>query len=455
MDRSEGKDGPFVDWPVQSSYTQFMSLYLMSNTIQYYDWGSTTAIPELLGFSPAAEGDVPRPVAELWMGAHPKSPSRVQVNGTEVSLLDLITEDPVRMLGETVYRAYGTALPYLFKVLAAEKALSIQSHPDEKQAQEGFARENSAGIPVDSPQRNYRDPNHKPELMCALTPFWGLRGFRPIGHILEDFRAINDPSARSLLRMLSARSDETGLREFFSHLMSIDGSDREQLVRSVVEYSETRWLGYRARGVPDPRSSASGIPAISESSGGPERFFWITAIAADFPGDIGILGPLYLNTVRLAPGEGMYLPAGVLHAYLHGTGIELMANSDNVLRGGCTSKHIDLPELQKTVQFVPDPPSILLPEGEPPASYRSGAREFRLSVAHLGGAAAGIRLGGGTPRIVLCTDGACTIREEGGANVLDLHRGQSAFLGADSTEIRIDGDGRAFIAGVMQEAADA
>ena len=425
-----------------------MPIFRMLNPIQEYDWGSTTSIPELMDLP--NPGQVP--MAELWLGAHPKAPSRIEVNGREMSLLDAIGEDPVAMVGSSVREKYGSALPYLFKVLAAEKALSIQSHPNKKQAEAGWARENAAGISPAAADRNYRDANHKPELICALTPFWGLRGFRPIVDITHDFRSIADPDATLLAEQLAARPNSDGLKQFFSSLMGLGSKARERLLSHAVAFAAGRWSTLSGS---DASLQPGGPPAQSASAVGeaaPERYFWVGELSRQFPGDIGILGPFYLNTIFLRPGNAMYLSAGVLHAYLHGTGVELMANSDNVLRGGCTTKHIDVPELLATVEFQPEVPQILLPEGDRLQTYRSGAREFRLSVATLAAAEPELSIEGGTPKVVLSVVGSCVVTEmtTDQPAAMKLERGHSVFVSANSPGITVRGDCAIYVAGISQ-----
>ena len=427
-----------------------MPIFRMVNPIQEYDWGSTTSIPDLMNRpNPASV-----PMAELWMGAHPKAPSRIVVNGREKSLLDAIVEDPVAMVGSSVREEYGSTLPYLFKVLAAEKALSIQSHPNKRQAEVGWERENAAGISPAAADRNYRDANHKPELICALTPFWGLRGFRMIPDIVEDFRSFadSDTDATLLAERLAARQNSDGLRQFFSSLMNLGSDARERLLTHAVAYASRRWRalsGSDAVRRPDGPLANSGSAAREAAA---ERFYWVCELAHQFPGDIGVLGPLYLNTVFLEPGEAMFLSAGVLHAYLHGTGVELMANSDNVLRGGCTTKHIDVPELLATVDFRPEVPQILLPEGGRTRTYRSGAREFRLSVATVSADEPELPLEGGMPKVVLCTQGSCVLTELTANRQVDvkLERGHSVYITADSPGVSVQGSCAIYIAGISQ-----
>jgi len=466
--------GAFVDAVSQRPYTFFMAIYAMTNRVQNYEWGSPTAIPYLLGEE--TEDDAPggaTPVAELWMGAHPKSPSLVQAGGGEVSLLELIRAEPERVLGRQVHARYGAELPFLFKILAAERALSIQSHPSKEEAEAGFARENAAGIPLDAHERNYRDANHKPELICAVTEFWGMRGFRPVEEIAADLLAVDSATSRSLAALLDAGSEASSLRNLVSTLLALSAAERRELVNDAMRYAEREWARRRAEGYPEPAVAAAALPEVpvgepgaphelvSDPARAPERYFWLLEIARDYPEDIGVLGPLYLNTVRLRPEEAMYLPAGVLHAYLRGTGIELMANSDNVLRGGCTSKHIDVAELLKTTNFLHEQPEILKAEGNPPRWYHSGAREFRLSVCDLDAdrvdTRAPLEIESAGPLILLQLSGESTIEESAGrtpaGSPFRLARGRSAFVTGDAGPLRLSGTGRIYIAGVMEAGA--
>ncbi|HJQ44159.1 MAG TPA: mannose-6-phosphate isomerase, class I, partial [Jatrophihabitantaceae bacterium] len=254
---------------------------------RHYAWGSPTAIPQLLGLE--ADGT---PVAELWFGAHPGDPSPVPDLGT--TLDDVIASDPVQLLGSDVARRFGNRMPFLVKVLAADVALSIQVHPTIEQAREGFSSEEARGIPRDAPERNYRDDNHKPELLCALTPFEALCGFRPVAQTLEVLDALDIAELRPLRDLLAGPD---GLRAAFTALLQ--HPEPTSLVAAVSD---------RALASDDDRLRAQRL------------------LTDDFPGDIGIVLSLLLNHVRLEPGDAIFLRAGNVHSYLRGTGIEIMAN---------------------------------------------------------------------------------------------------------------------------------
>jgi mannose-6-phosphate isomerase len=389
------------------------------NPVQEYAWGSTTAIPGLLGLA-NPEG---RPQAELWMGAHPRGPSLVEMEGRRISLAELIASDPEAVLGSETAARFGAGLPFLFKVLAAAEPLSIQAHPNKEQARDGFSRENEEGIPLDAFQRSYRDAFHKPEILCALTPFWALKGFRPAAEILDLCAGLGPVGLEGELELLRTSGD-AGLKPFFAALMSLPAGRRERACAEAAARCKEPSL--RA----DPSARA--------------EWTWIARLHDLYPEDSGILSPLYLNLVRLAPGEAVFLPAGELHAYLEGTGIELMANSDNVLRGGLTPKHVDVPELLRILRFAPASAARQerRPGGPGETVYLSPAREFRLSRLTLpppGGA--GYQTGG--PRsaeILLCTRGKAFIRAQGATDGLLIRQGESVLIAADLPDYTLRGE---------------
>ncbi|WP_329457573.1 mannose-6-phosphate isomerase, class I [Streptomyces sp. NBC_01497] len=389
----------------------------LSNPVRPYAWGSTTAIPELLGIEPTGE-----PQAELWMGAHPGDPSRVvrtAEDGTsrERALSDVIAADPEAELGAAAVAKFGPRLPFLLKVLAAGSPLSLQVHPDLAQAREGYADEERRGVPIDAPQRNYKDANHKPELICALTPFEGLCGFRAAAEAAATLEALNVDSLKPYVDLLRARPEEAALREVLTAVLS---GDPAEMAATVTEAA-----------------------AAAERLGGPHATY--ASIARHFPGDPGVLAAMLLNSVTLRPGEAMFLGAGVPHAYLSGLGVEIMANSDNVLRCGLTPKYIDVPELLRVVRFVPADPGVLRPEPDADGAevYATPIDEFRLSRHVLTGDGGPRDLTApSAPQILLCTSGAPR------ANDLDLKPGDSVFVPAgEKTEL--SGTGTVFRATVV------
>ncbi|PKL38133.1 MAG: mannose-6-phosphate isomerase, class I [Spirochaetae bacterium HGW-Spirochaetae-1] len=325
----------------------YHEIHRLANTIQTYSWGSPSFIAELLHIDNMSR----EPHAELWMGTHPRGPSQVIMEGGPVPLPSLIAEYPHEILGRRVTANFGNALPFLFKILGVERPLSIQVHPDKQQAAAGFSRENNKGVPPDSPERNYHDDNHKPELIYALTPFTALCGFRA-PRVIADYL---DNIAPHTLREETTILRSGGLKTFYSRLMTLAPERKKEII------DET----------------ALNAAKLSREDG---ACAWICRLSKEYPDDAGILSPVILNLVELKPGQAMYLPAGRLHAYIHGLGIELMANSDNVIRGGLTGKNIDVAELLSIVTFSDTPVEIM--EGAADGNekvFRTGAAEFQLS----------------------------------------------------------------------------
>jgi mannose-6-phosphate isomerase len=348
------------------------------------------------------------------MGAHPKAPSRI-VEPPGLGTLDrAIARDPVALLGREVCTRFGSELPFLFKVLAAAEPLSIQAHPDGEQARAGFRRENEAGLPLDAPERNYRDPNHKPELVCALTPFDAFFGFRPKDEVARRLAPLADEPLTAILRRTSSAS--IALRAVLQRLLTLDGAPKSALLARARREAERR---------------------AEDSAWG-----WVGRLLARHPDDTGALAPLYLNLVSLRPGQALYLPARELHAYLGGTALEVMASSDNVLRGGLTPKHVDVAELLATLVFEPHAPEVL--EGSESGGgerlYRTPAREFELGLVD-------VRAGRPyRPRerrgleILLGLEGDLSLRADHGP--VSLARGRCLLVPASLTRYELSGSGR-------------
>ncbi|MEY9488229.1 mannose-6-phosphate isomerase [Streptomyces calvus] len=379
----------------------------LDNTIRPYAWGSTTAIPRLLGTEPTGE-----PQAEMWMGAHPGAPSR-----TDRGALDeVIDADPEKELGIDSVAKFGPRLPFLLKLLAAGAPLSLQVHPDLTQAKEGYAEEERRGVPRNAPHRNYKDANHKPELICALTEFDGLCGFRDPLAAAALLDGLGVDSLKPYVDLLHAHPEEAALREVLTAVLT---ADPEAMARTV-------------------RDAA----AACDRLGG--AYAPYADIAHHYPGDPGVIAAMLLNHVRLQPGEALFLGAGVPHAYLNGLGVEIMANSDNVLRCGLTPKHVDVPELLRIVRFEATDPGVLRPEAGPDGEevYETPIDEFRLSryVLPEGGATHDLTLT--NPQILLCTAG--TVR----AGEHELTPGRSVFVPAGE-ETEVSGTGTLFRATVV------
>jgi mannose-6-phosphate isomerase len=379
----------------------------LTNTVRPYAWGSTTAIPALLGTEPTGE-----PQAELWMGAHPGAPSTVD-RGTGPRPLDAVIDaDPAGELGAPAVARFGPRLPFLLKVLAAGTPLSVQVHPDLAQARAGYADEEARGIPADAPHRTYRDPNHKPELICALGPFSGLCGFRDPADAAALLERLDVDELKPWADTLRTAPAERALREV---LAAVLGADR----------ATTGPLADRAA------AAAARLAAADPGHPHAPALAAYARAAEAFPGDPGVIAGMLLHHVVLEPGDALYLGAGIPHAYFEGLGVEIMANSDNVLRCGLTPKHIDVPELLRVVRFEPADPGVLRPvPGTTPGEelYDAPIDEFRLSRFRLT-AGPGTPLTAPTPQILLCTAGHATLTGADGT-ALTLEPGRSAWLPA-------------------------
>ena len=360
----------------------------LTGKVQDYAWGDTSSIATLQGRTPSG-----RPEAEVWFGAHPSAPS-----ATENGPLDgVIAADPVSALGEP-----GT-LPFLVKLLAAARPLSIQAHPSIAQAREGFARENGAGIPLDAAHRNYKDDNHKPEILIALTPFKAMAGFRPVEQTVELLDELSVPELDKARKMLA--NDSVGahqrLRLVLSEWLELD--DPTPIVNSVLD-------------------------RVAELDSFVARN--LVFIGEAFPGDVGVLAALLLNHVELEPGQALFLPAGNMHAYLEGFGVEVMANSDNVLRGGLTEKHIDIAELEDIVVFEPITDPILVPDEEADDGVRCAKFPIPVpdfSVTRYSGEGS-VPLEG--PAIILAVAGRVALGDS-----LGIGPGEAAFIAAEDGEV--------------------
>ncbi len=384
----------------------------LRNEVQDYAWGSYTFIQKLLG-----EERSEAPWAELWMGAHPKSPSRARIDNQWQRLDEVIAEHPEEILGPQGSGGGQPTLPYLFKVLAAERPLSIQAHPDSEQAKNGFERENHEGIALNARNRSYKDDRRKPECICALTPFWVLKGFRPASEMIELLSAACPETLSDAIDFLSRNPHASGLQRFFEALMTLP----ENRIRQVID-----------------EAAASAIQNQSRNS----EFRWIKSLSESFPGDIGVLSPALLNLACLQPGEALFLNPGELHSYLGGCGIEIMANSDNVLRCGLTEKHVDVEELMRILDFRPRSLEILVPEhgGSCEKVYPASVEEFCLSViqvdescSHRSGSVQG-------PEILLCTEGSGQISWQGeSGGTMEIQRGDSLLVPAAVGSYSISG----------------
>ncbi|EQC2551355.1 mannose-6-phosphate isomerase, class I [Enterobacter sichuanensis] len=368
------------------------SFYRLRNAVKNYVWGSRTSLNTLFG--------VPNPdeqsQAEIWMGAHPAGCSEIEVGANVVSLQDAIAKSPNTVLGERTMEKFA-GLPFLLKILAAETALSLQVHPDKRQAEEGYARQgNRAG-------EDYQDANHKPELVYAITPFMAMNGFRPCQEIVNHFLRLSSPELMPALAEFRHNLNDDGLKDFFVSLMQLSSQEKNHVLRQL-----------------DESLQAGGFVHLQE---------FLIRLQRDYPGDIGILAPLFLHCVTLDPGDAMFLRAGTLHAYVYGTAVEVMACSDNVLRAGLTPKKINLSELvnctifsetqEHTLKLIPD-----VAGNE--RHYPVPVEDFRFSIM---GPCQQKNLEVNSAQILLVLDGLAALRDTGGEEIT-LHAGQSVFIPA-------------------------
>ena len=381
----------------------------MINKVQHYDWGSKTALTKLYGISNPNN----LPMAELWMGAHPKASSDVIVpeSNQVISLETLISSDPDKYLGKNIALHYGR-LPYLFKVLCAAQPLSVQVHPNKTYAEVGFAKENAAGISLDSPIRNYKDDNHKPELIYALTPFKAMNAFRPLSEIAQllDFVSAAHPDIQLFVQSPS----EEKLARLFAQILNLAGEQKE-LALGVLK------------------------AALNSRQGEPWNS--IKQMVSLYPEDNGLFSPLLLNVVELQPGKAMFLYARTPHAYLEGVGLEVMANSDNVLRAGLTNKHIDITELIANIDFKPTKADDLLSIPEKYGNiwkYNIPVEDFSFNIYSINDS--GIAVDNNTASILFCIEGELVLSS--GNDIINIGSGESIFLPAYEESISIKGNGK-------------
>jgi mannose-6-phosphate isomerase len=384
----------------------FGELYRLEGRIQNYAWGGHEFIPQLLGMDPQPG----TPYAEYWLGAHPKAPARIILEkSSKIDLDKFIADHPEKALGQRVALQYGR-LPYLFKVLDVALPLSIQVHPTKAQAEAGFERENEQGIPVDAPERNYKDRNHKPELMVALSDFWLLHGFLPEAQLVRVLNRV--PEFDGLLGLFK----QGGYAEIYRHVMTLPQDEVDAILQPLAERLRTQNQGSQ----PQPSSAD----------------YWMAKLVRDKEPhhyDRGLFSIYFFNLVHLTKGQAIFQAAGIPHAYLQGQNIEVMANSDNVLRGGLTEKHVDVPELLKTIKFEGVRPSVIegtIMEDPGEAFFNSPVQDFRVSRIHLR-AAEPYTNTTQSAEIVLVIEGAATV--EADRELLRLSRGQSFVAFAEST----------------------
>ncbi|MDO5672170.1 MAG: mannose-6-phosphate isomerase, class I [Actinomycetaceae bacterium] len=401
-------------------------MWRISGEIKGYPWGSTSAIPAFAGWEESGN-----PIAEVWYGAHALTSSRVLKNfpegdtqGTESSLgtlREIIAADPHRVLGSDVVNRFGENLPYLLKLIAPATPLSLQVHPSKDRASQMFDLESDAGIPLEHPRRRYRDSNHKPELIYALSRFEAVAGFRAPRRAMEILAGIEAPLAQRVSRQLRSKPGSAGIRAAVSGLLSPhtrpSAEDVDQVVQACVQRLQ------------DGISPSLRVDRV------------VANLGSAYPGDPGIIVAALMNPVTLHPGEVLFIPAGGIHAYLSGLGVELMANSDNVLRAGLTAKHVDVEELLACLDYVAAPPTRIAAERitDSTAVFYAPVDDFELSVSTLDGSVT--RLPGRDSRICLCVEGEITLGHRPSAQDVVLKPAQAVFVSADEGPLYGQGTG--------------
>ena len=372
------------------------TIWKLENTTKHYDWGSIDGITNFFGIA----NPTSQPMAEIWMGAHPLGCSLVfDAKQGKIRLDKLIQENPEQMLGAKTYQNFAS-LPFLFKILSANKALSIQVHPTLENAKLGFAKENQLGIALDAANRNYKDPNHKPELIYALTPYKAMRSFRQIEEIVTLFEKVAIPDLIEPISQLASNQHPDQLKHFFAYLLNLSESVKNSLIEQLL---------------------------LKISSFVEEPYLTIKTLANDYPNDIGLFMPLLLNVIELQPGQAMFLSAKTPHAYLSGTGLEIMANSDNVLRAGLTHKHIDSSELINNTDFTSLALNQLLTKPivkDNKIDFPVPVNDFKFEIIQSDENIRNEKVD--SAQILLCLDGKVTLSTD--TESLTLQKGESAFI---------------------------
>ncbi len=383
--------------------------------IQSYSWGTKDFIPQLLH----QENLLDEPQAELWLGTHPNG--MTTCGESALSLSDILQKDSQYYLGEAV-----NELPFLFKVLSVASPLSLQVHPTKEQAKEGFQRENKARISTHSLRRNYKDANEKPEIIVALTTYYGLSGFLPKNSIADNLAPLAMSDSLKKLFEPNDLVDEVWLKSFFSALINLTQGERTTLIKSALEY-------HNGESVDDKR----------------DYRYWLQRLCSLYPENPTALAPLFLNLFSLNPGEGLYVAPGTLHSYLEGNGVELMASSDNVLRAGLTPKHVDIAELLKITSFLPSPSSVIEPTIAEPRSpwltYPTSTSQFKLFTNNQKMNKFSLNSVSSYGKILIVVKGNFKI-SDGLNHILELKRGDTLLVAAEATEVNIEGNGAFFCA---------
>jgi mannose-6-phosphate isomerase len=392
--------------------------YIIEPCFKYYDWGSYSSIQEITGRRELEE----KTVAEMWMGDHPSGANKVKIDTSLTPFHDILDSMPAEILGDKSNLKFNGELPFLFKLLASEKPLSIQAHPDKKQAEVGYERENILNIPLDDFTRGYKDRNHKPEIILALTEFTIMKGFQKYKNIKDNFSTYCPESSSFLFNGIPACTDKKMIKSFLGNMMSAGRREVKKMINESISNSKGN------------NTLISGL---------------ITKFSHFYPEDRGILSPLYLNSAVLQKGDAVYVSAGELHAYVEGTGMELMANSDNVFRGGLTNKHVDRDELFDILKYSP---SVI--EKVPKLSaknetlYQTVSEEFLLSEIIVAKDKTYASSEERSIEIIFCLQGKVQITNRKNDNLLNVKTGECFFVPSSFEKYYIEGEGTFYKAAI-------
>lgn len=395
-------------------------IYRLTGQVQHYAWGGKDYIASLIGLNSAKD----QPCAEWWLGAHPSAPSEIENVTGKQSLIEFLSQNPTA-LGQASRQQFGDELSYLLKILDVEKPLSIQLHPTKDQAEKGFEAENAKGVALTDGTRTYKDRNHKPEMMIALSDFWLLHGFKTKSQLLATLNT--RPSLQSLAEKLGKQS----LAEFYADVMLAEQSTLANWLLPIIEANQQ---SYKNGELELDNPDYWVLYTMEAMAISPEKL------------DAGLVCFYLFNIVHLKEGEGIFQDAGIPHAYLRGQNVELMACSDNVIRGGLTPKYVDIVELLKIVDCREVTPQIIsaASQNQSEFTYKTPVKDFALAQIRVE-PQQHTKVNLQSAGILLVMQGELKIQEK--STALILKQGESAFITADSNvEIMSEKGGYAFLA---------
>lgn len=385
-----------------------MSMFKLDNSVQKYHWGDKSSIPNLLNIS----NNLNESFAELWMGVHHRGVSKILQTGQQLDTW--LYNDKINRLGVKLSNRFN-GLSYLLKVLAVESPLSIQVHPSIPIAENGFDKENKLSIPIDDPKRTFKDKNHKPEMVVAITSFWVMKGFRAVDKIRDNFNILDYEPLNKII--YQNNSDEQILKELLAFILQLDKKRKNELLQIIKRIINDEQLN--------------------------DEWEWIKTLQSFYPDDISIISPLYLNLIKLEPGEALYLQDQEIHAYLNGVSVEIMANSDNVIRGGLTQKYINIDQLISVTNFQSSIVEIIKPDNNSIFRYPAEIEDFSLRrVLHLSSIETEVE--NFSVSIIVIMEGKFIIESNG--DKLNLTKGESVVISNETRKYKLNGEGLAFIA---------